>query len=97
MTFKHVFVHLQDCFVDVFRIDKINESILTLHDYLSDPTILLKSLSKVVRDDASAYTSNVNLGWLCDGSVFSSLSGLTSTSFSVMVASAVVIGGASTS
>jgi hypothetical protein len=92
-----MFVHLQDCFVDVFWIDKINEGILTLHDYLSDPTILLKSLSKVICDDASTYTSNVNLGGLCDGSVFSSLSGLTSTSVSVMVASAVVIGGASTS
>jgi len=94
---QELLVHLFNSLFGVLWINKINESISTLHDDLSYLTVLLKSLFKVIFSDPLADTSYVDLGGFGNASFVSPLPWLTAAALTVaMVASATVDGAAST-
>lgn len=77
----------------VFGICKVNESIVTFHDYLSDGPVLLEGLFKVFSGNASVDAADVDLRGLRSASVATTLvSWVAIAALAVMVASAVVIG-----
>ena len=91
VTLQFLLVHLRNGFIDVFGINKINEGIGTLHDNISNWTVLLKGLFKVIALNAVADTFYVDLRGLSETSFFPALSRLAATAFTaVMVASAAV-------